>query len=158
MQSTSRILTTHVGSLVRPPELVGFLRQQQNHESYDAGAYEECLRRSVSEVVKGQTDAGIDIVSDGEFGKSISWSRYVLERLAGFEERQDSTNKGGVRPPSPARTARTSPSSTTNTRRRRASPAWARMPRSSGPGCSPVLSAIPDSPRCNATSPILKRR
>ena len=96
MKSTGRILTTHVGSLVRPPELVAFLKRQQNHEPYDSGAYEECLRRSVAEVVKGQADAGIDIVSDGEFGKSISWSRYVLERLSGFEERQDNT--GGVRP------------------------------------------------------------
>jgi 5-methyltetrahydropteroyltriglutamate--homocysteine methyltransferase len=96
MKSTDRILTTHVGSLVRPPELVAFLKQQQNHERYDAGAYEECLRRSVADVVKGQADVGIDIVSDGEFGKSISWSRYVLERLAGFEERQDNT--AGFRP------------------------------------------------------------
>ncbi len=96
MKSTGRIPTTHVGSLVRPPELVAFLKRQQNHEPYDAGAYEECLRSSVAEVVKGQAEAGIDIVSDGEFGKSISWSRYVLERLSGFEERQDNT--GGVRP------------------------------------------------------------
>jgi 5-methyltetrahydropteroyltriglutamate--homocysteine methyltransferase len=98
MRSTDRILTTHVGSLVRPPELVAFLKQQQNHERYDSGAYEECLRRCVAEVVKGQAEAGIDIVSDGEFGKSISWSRYVLERLAGFEERHDNTKTGGVRP------------------------------------------------------------
>jgi 5-methyltetrahydropteroyltriglutamate--homocysteine methyltransferase len=98
MKSTDRIPTTHVGSLVRPPELVAFLKQQQNHERYDSGAYEECLRRSVAEVVKGQAEAGIDIVSDGEFGKSISWSRYVLERLSGFEERQDNTRTGGVRP------------------------------------------------------------
>jgi 5-methyltetrahydropteroyltriglutamate--homocysteine methyltransferase len=98
MTSTSRIPTSHVGSLVRPAELVAFLKKQQNHEPYDAGAYEECLRRSVAEVVKGQADAGIDIVSDGEFGKSISWSRYVLERLAGFEERPDNSRTGGVRP------------------------------------------------------------
>ena len=130
MKSTGRILTTHVGSLVRPPELVAFLKRQQNGEPYDAGAYEECLRRSVADVVKGQAEAGIDIVSDGEFGKSISWSRYVLERLSGFEERQDDTGASGPR--SPARTARTSPSSTTNTRRRRASSAWARTPPSSG--------------------------
>jgi 5-methyltetrahydropteroyltriglutamate--homocysteine methyltransferase len=96
MQSTSRILTTHVGSLVRPPALVDFLKQQQDHERYDARAYEECLRCSVADVVKGQAEAGIDIVSDGEFGKSISWSRYVLERLSGFEERQDKT--AGFRP------------------------------------------------------------
>jgi 5-methyltetrahydropteroyltriglutamate--homocysteine methyltransferase len=89
MASANRILTTHVGSLVRPPELVAFLKRQQGHESYDSAAYEACLQRSVADVVKGQAEVGIDIVSDGEFGKSISWSRYVLERLAGFEERQD---------------------------------------------------------------------
>jgi 5-methyltetrahydropteroyltriglutamate--homocysteine methyltransferase len=96
MASANRILTTHVGSLVRPPELVAFLKRQQGHESYDSAAYEACLQRSVADVVKGQAEVGIDIVSDGEFGKSISWSRYVLERLAGFEERQD--NIAGFRP------------------------------------------------------------
>jgi 5-methyltetrahydropteroyltriglutamate--homocysteine methyltransferase len=96
MKSTGRIPTTHVGSLVRPPDIVSFLKAQQNGEPYDSGAYEECLRRSVAEVVKEQAEAGIDIVSDGEFGKSISWSRYVLERLSGFEERLDNT--AGFRP------------------------------------------------------------
>jgi 5-methyltetrahydropteroyltriglutamate--homocysteine methyltransferase len=96
MNSQGRILTTHVGSLIRPPELVSFLKKQQNHEPCDSAAYEDCLRRSVAEVVKGQADVGIDIVSDGEFGKSISWSRYVLERLSGFEERLDKT--AGFRP------------------------------------------------------------
>jgi 5-methyltetrahydropteroyltriglutamate--homocysteine methyltransferase len=96
MKSIGRIPTTHVGSLVRPPELVSFLKAQQNGEPYDAGAYEQCLRRSVAEVVKEQAAVGIDIVSDGEFGKSISWSRYVLERISGFEERADNT--AGFRP------------------------------------------------------------
>jgi 5-methyltetrahydropteroyltriglutamate--homocysteine methyltransferase len=96
MRSTGRIPTTHVGSLVRPAELVSFLKQQQNHEPYDLASYEECLRRSVAEVVQRQSEVGIDIVSDGEFGKSISWSRYVLERIAGFEERQD--DSAGFRP------------------------------------------------------------
>src|SRR6202171_1303528 len=96
MNSQSRILTTHVGSLIRPAELVSYLKAQQNGERCDARAYEDCLRRSVAEVVKGQADVGIDIVSDGEFGKSISWSRYVLERLSGFEERLDDT--AGFRP------------------------------------------------------------
>ena len=96
MKSEGRILTTHVGSLIRPTELVSFLKKQQSGQPYDAPSYEACLRRTVADVVKGQADVGIDIVSDGEFGKSISWSRYVLERLAGFEERQDNT--GGVRP------------------------------------------------------------
>src|SRR5262245_6964833 len=96
MRSAGRILTTHVGSLVRPAELVSFLKQQQNHQSYDLAGCEECLRRSVAEVVQRQSEVGIDIVSDGEFGKSISWSRYVLERVSGFEERQD--DSAGFRP------------------------------------------------------------
>jgi 5-methyltetrahydropteroyltriglutamate--homocysteine methyltransferase len=97
MTSPNRILTTHVGSLIRPPALVTFLKQQQNGEPYDAVVYEQCLRRAVADIVKGQAEVGVDIVSDGEFGKSISWSRYILERLSGFEERIDAT-AGGVRP------------------------------------------------------------
>src|SRR5262245_34191401 len=92
----NRILTTHVGSLVRPPELVTFLEQQQNGEAYDERAYRDCLARAVAEVVKLQNEAGIEIVSDGEFGKSISWSRYVLERLSGFTERVE--QGAGFRP------------------------------------------------------------
>ena len=82
-----RIRTSHVGSLVRPPELVEFLRKQDRAKPYNPRAFEACLRDSVSEVVRQQQAAGIDIVSDGEFGKTMSWSRYVLERLGGFEER-----------------------------------------------------------------------
>src|SRR5687767_3624826 len=87
MQATRRILTTHVGSLIRPAELLPFIRDKQSARSYDAAAYATCLQRSVAEVVKQQVDAGIDFPSDGEFGKSISWSQYALERLSGFERR-----------------------------------------------------------------------
>ncbi len=86
-QSVNRILTTHVGSLIRPPELLEFFRVKQSRALYDKAAYEKCLKDSVATVVKQQADVGIDIVSDGEFGKSISWSQYVLERLSGFERR-----------------------------------------------------------------------
>jgi 5-methyltetrahydropteroyltriglutamate--homocysteine methyltransferase len=89
--SADRILTTHVGSLVRPDDLLVFLRKQQDGEPYDAVAFEECLRRSVVDVVRRQAEIGIDIVSDGEYGKTISWSRYILDRLSGLEERQDKT-------------------------------------------------------------------
>jgi 5-methyltetrahydropteroyltriglutamate--homocysteine methyltransferase len=91
--STDRILTTHVGSLVRPPELVSLLRAREDGEAVDDQTFAECLRRSVAEVVQQQADAGIDIVSDGEFGKSVSWSRYILERLDGFEDRPDPNRK-----------------------------------------------------------------
>jgi 5-methyltetrahydropteroyltriglutamate--homocysteine methyltransferase len=86
-RSDDRILTTHVGSLIRPKELQDFLRLKQAGKPYDSAAYEACLRQSVAGVVKRQAEAGIDIVSDGEFGKSISWSQYVLDRLSGFERR-----------------------------------------------------------------------
>jgi 5-methyltetrahydropteroyltriglutamate--homocysteine methyltransferase len=86
-RSTNRILTTHVGSLIRPPELQQFLRAKQKGERFDQQAYEKCLAESVAAVVRQQAAAGIDVVSDGEFGKSISWSQYVLERLSGFERR-----------------------------------------------------------------------
>ncbi|MDE2228422.1 MAG: cobalamin-independent methionine synthase II family protein [Alphaproteobacteria bacterium] len=85
--STDRILTTHVGSLIRPPKLLEFLRAKQAGRPYDEHAYAACLKESVAEVVRQQATAGVDVVSDGEFGKAISWSQYALERLSGFERR-----------------------------------------------------------------------
>src|SRR5208282_2015109 len=86
-RSSDRILTTHVGSLIRPPALQQYLRAKQAGKPYDEAAYGKCLRDSVAEVVRQQAETGVDVVSDGEFGKSISWSQYVLERLSGFERR-----------------------------------------------------------------------
>src|SRR5882672_3359212 len=86
-RSTNRILATHVGSLIRPPALQEFLRAKQGGKPYDKWAYEKCLTESVAGIVQQQAKAGVDIVSDGEFGKSISWSQYALERLSGFERR-----------------------------------------------------------------------
>jgi 5-methyltetrahydropteroyltriglutamate--homocysteine methyltransferase len=86
-RSTARILTTHVGSLIRPPALIEFLRAQQERKPVDEAAFAACLRTSVAEVVRQQAEAGVDVVSDGEFGKTISWSQYALERLSGFERR-----------------------------------------------------------------------
>ena len=77
-----RIASTHVGSLVRPDELIGYLRAIDAGEPYDEAAYERCLRDSVADVVRRQREAGIDIVSDGEYGKS-SWNYYVYRRLGG---------------------------------------------------------------------------
>ncbi len=85
--STDRILTSHVGSLIRPADLQDFLRSKQGGKLYDEKAYQACLTKSVADVVKRQAEAGIDVVSDGEFGKSISWAQYALTRLSGFERR-----------------------------------------------------------------------
>src|ERR1700704_169618 len=86
-RSIDRILTTHVGSLIRPQALQEFLRAKQARKTFDSQAYDNCLTQSVADIVRRQAEAGIDVISDGEFGKSISWSQYVLERLSGFERR-----------------------------------------------------------------------
>ena len=91
-RSSERILSTHVGSLIRPPKLQEFLRAKQGGKPYDEQGFQKCLSDSVAEVVKQQADAGIDVVSDGEFGKSISWAQYALTRLSGFERRPIKTD------------------------------------------------------------------
>jgi len=83
----NRILTTHVGSLVRPPKLVAFLEKSEAGRPYDHAGHAACLQESIAEVVRQQADAGVDIVSDGEFGKSGSWSWYIEQRISGFTER-----------------------------------------------------------------------
>jgi 5-methyltetrahydropteroyltriglutamate--homocysteine methyltransferase len=86
--SDSRILTTHVGSLIRPVDLLE--RSKSATRSPQAQArFEQALRCATVDVVAQQVEAGIDIVNDGEFGKS-SWANYVLDRLTGFEARPDS--------------------------------------------------------------------
>ena len=86
-RSDKRILTTHVGSLIRPQEMHPFLVARNKGAAYDEVAYNVCLEKSVKEVVRQQHAAGVDIPSDGEFGKAISWSQYALTRLSGFERR-----------------------------------------------------------------------
>ena len=82
-----RILTTHVGSLIRPPELQKFLVAQRDKQQHDEARLAACLHDCVADVVRKQVEIGLDIVNDGEYGKTISWSRYVLQRMSGFEQR-----------------------------------------------------------------------
>jgi 5-methyltetrahydropteroyltriglutamate--homocysteine methyltransferase len=89
-RSTDRILTTHVGSLIRPQALQEFMRAKQGDTPYDRAGYEACLAQSIADVVRRQAEIGIDVISDGEFGKAISWNQYVVERLSGFELRNAS--------------------------------------------------------------------
>jgi len=95
--SHDRILTTHVGSLVRPPELTKYIETIDNGIKIDQAAFDRCVADCVAEVVKQQQQAGIDVVSDGEFGKFRSWSFYVLDRLAGIEERAVEVPRGAGR-------------------------------------------------------------
>ena len=87
-RSEKRILTTHVGSLVRSPEVKAFAQSGMDRPDDVAptAGYIETVQRATAEVVKKQATVGLDIISDGEFGKS-SWSNYILNRLTGFEIR-----------------------------------------------------------------------
>ena len=67
--------------------VAGHHARQAGPPAFDQAAYEKCLKDSVAEVVRQQAEIGVDVVSDGEFGKAISWNQYVLERLSGFELR-----------------------------------------------------------------------
>jgi 5-methyltetrahydropteroyltriglutamate--homocysteine methyltransferase len=81
--SHERILTTHVGSLPRPSDLLAMLAARENGEPFDEAAFEARLASAVREIVGKQVEVGIDSVCDGEQSK-ISYTFYVRHRLAGI--------------------------------------------------------------------------
>jgi 5-methyltetrahydropteroyltriglutamate--homocysteine methyltransferase len=90
--STDHILTSHVGSLPRPDELIAANRARETGEALDEGAFRATLSAAVMEAVRHQHELGIDVPGDGEFGKVMgqrvnygSWWRYSWQRLAGIE-------------------------------------------------------------------------
>jgi 5-methyltetrahydropteroyltriglutamate--homocysteine methyltransferase len=85
-RSENRILTTHVGSLIRPAELLEALSGIRDRSPVHDGRFVGILERAIKHVVRKQADVGIDIINDGEFGKS-SWANYILERISGFQNR-----------------------------------------------------------------------
>jgi 5-methyltetrahydropteroyltriglutamate--homocysteine methyltransferase len=86
LRSTDRIITTHVGSLARLPEVVGPMKAREAGEHIDAGAFAAAVKGAVGTVVRKQVELGIDCVSDGEQSKT-SFNNYITERLTGFEPR-----------------------------------------------------------------------
>src|SRR5258708_10713632 len=84
--SADRILTTHVGSLPRPKDLLDLMKAKVSGLAYDRGAYDKRVKSAVAECVRKQVETGIDFVSDGEQSKP-GFFTYVRERLEGFEER-----------------------------------------------------------------------
>ena len=81
--STDRILTTHVGSLPRPPDLLTLLEARETGREFDQPAFETRLATSVHEIVAKQVATGIDSVCDGELGK-ISYTTYIRHRFSGI--------------------------------------------------------------------------
>jgi 5-methyltetrahydropteroyltriglutamate--homocysteine methyltransferase len=82
-RSTTRILTTHTGSLPRPPDLVELMLKKDQDEPVDEGVLDERVRTAVLDVVRRQAESGIDVISDGEFGK-VGFNNYVKDRFTGF--------------------------------------------------------------------------
>lgn len=84
-RSTNRILTTHVGSLPRPVDLLAMNDAKASGRAIDQSVWSARVKAAILEVVRLQRESGVDIVNDGELSKS-SWSSYVNERLGGFAE------------------------------------------------------------------------
>ena len=132
-RSDARILTTHAGALPRPDDLLAL--NAERAESFQrtpdatgsATAHRQLLRGAVQEVVNRQTQLGIDVVNDGEFGKTMrtrldygAWISYVIERFTGFEDADES---GRGRPSDrPFNDATITPGSFQNRRDRQAFP------------------------------------
>jgi 5-methyltetrahydropteroyltriglutamate--homocysteine methyltransferase len=80
----SRVLTTHVGSLPRPQDVVDVIWAEDQGKPVDAEEYDRVIGEAVRDRVAHQVQAGIDLVSDGEMGK-IGYATYIRHRLSGFE-------------------------------------------------------------------------
>ena len=94
-RSVERILTTHVGSLPRPADLIEAWRR----EPPESAALAATLRRAVRDIVHQQADVGLDVLNDGEFGKPVqdavdygAWMKYVGSRMSGFDLRMGATD------------------------------------------------------------------
>lgn len=83
IRSSERILTTHVGSLPRPDDLIAMMYAKEEGIPVDRDALSGRVKRAVAEIVAKQADSGVDIVNDGEMSKP-SYATYIKDRLAGF--------------------------------------------------------------------------
>ena len=109
-RSDSRILTTHVGALPRPDDLLALNTEIALGLRVDATrAHSERLRSAVRDVVRMQVRTGVDIVNDGEYGKAMrtrldygAWISYVIQRFTGFEAQPVSGSEDAATPGSPA--------------------------------------------------------
>ena len=82
-RSVDRFLTTHTGSLPRPPDLVDMMFAKEEGVPVEAAALARRIRAAVAEIVQKQLASGVDIVNDGEMSKP-SYATYIKDRLEGF--------------------------------------------------------------------------
>jgi 5-methyltetrahydropteroyltriglutamate--homocysteine methyltransferase len=83
--STSRIITTHTGSLPRPSDLVALLNAKELGQSHDERALDSRVSRAIADIVQRQADTGLDVINDGEHSK-VSWMAYARGRLSGLRD------------------------------------------------------------------------
>jgi 5-methyltetrahydropteroyltriglutamate--homocysteine methyltransferase len=83
-RSTDRILTTHTGSLPRPPRVVELLLAEQNSPGAKAAELAGAVREAVAEAARKQVACGLDVINDGEQGRT-DYTTHVKDRLAGFD-------------------------------------------------------------------------
>ncbi len=83
-RSIKRILTTHTGSLPRPDGLLALMAAKEAGELGDRAAFDSSVRSAVTEIVRKQVAAGVDVINDGEMSKP-GYSTYIKDRLSGFE-------------------------------------------------------------------------
>ena len=95
--TSTRVQATHVGSLIRPDAVIDIMRRKDRGETVDPDEHQAILGPAVREIVRRQREAGVDIVSDGEYGKS-GWNFYIYERLGGIELRPNPAGRFGDLP------------------------------------------------------------
>ena len=83
-RSTERILTTHTGSLPRPPQVVELMLHEQNKPGAKAAELKAAVRRAVADVIARQVACGLDVINDGEQGRT-DYTTHVKDRLTGFD-------------------------------------------------------------------------
>jgi 5-methyltetrahydropteroyltriglutamate--homocysteine methyltransferase len=103
-RSTDRILTTHVGSLVRPPAILEGMKARVLKKPYDQDRLARDVHQGIRDVVRKQAEVGIDIPSDGEFGRQ-GFEAYISERLSGVEPQEQPPGEDPFRYVSPAERA-----------------------------------------------------
>ncbi len=94
-RSTRRILTTHTGSLPRPDDLLAMMVAKEAGEPYDSVALASSIRSAVSDIVRKQVGAGVDVVNDGEMSKP-GYSNYIKDRMTGFGGESAGLGEGGA--------------------------------------------------------------
>jgi 5-methyltetrahydropteroyltriglutamate--homocysteine methyltransferase len=82
--STGRILTTHTGSLPRPPNVVALMLAEQEHRGSQAAAFDAAVRDAIAAVVRRQVETGLDVINDGEQGRT-DYTVHVVRRLTGYD-------------------------------------------------------------------------